>query len=79
MKATDYIKQRVEDQIFWMEGKSKWNQSRHKMLKVIEIVAAAMIPLLVSYQGTMENLKTFLGVTTGPLGVLIVILSSIRQ
>lgn len=79
MNSADYIKLRVEDQINWMEGKSKWNQSRYKVLKVIEIVAAAMIPLLVSYQGTMETLKTFLGVTTGLLGVLIVILSSIRQ
>ena len=80
MNSATYIKSRVEDQINWMEGKSKWNQTRYKNIKVMEIVAAAIIPLLAGYQPAAEEQnRGTLGIIIGLLGVFIVILTSVRQ
>ena len=75
MDSATYLKERVEDQIEWMNGKSKWNQTRYKTIKVMEIVAAALVPLLSGYQTT----QAYLGFIVGILGVAIVILTSLRQ
>lgn len=37
---------RLEEQIDWYVKKSAFNQSRFKGIKIIELVAAALIPLL---------------------------------
>ena len=79
MDSGTYIKSRVDDQINWMEGKSKWNQTRYKTIKLIEIVAAAMVPLLAGYQTDTADRRSYLGIVIGLMGVLIVILTSIRQ
>ena len=56
--------QRLDNQISWYDGKSISNQRWFKCLKLIEIVAAAAIPLAVSYSSTV----------TAVLGVLVVVL-----
>ena len=56
--------QRLDNQISWYDGKSISNQRWFKCLKLIEIVAAAGIPVAVSYNSTV----------TAILGVLVVVL-----
>ena len=79
MDSATYITSRVDDQINWMEGKSKWNQTRYKRIKVMEIVAAAFIPLLAGFQSDNKDTRSMLGITLGLIGVFIVILTSLRQ
>lgn len=56
--------QRLDNQISWYDGKSISNQRWFKCLKLIEIVAAAGIPVAVSYNS----------IVTAVLGVLVVVL-----
>lgn len=46
MTDAEYLQQRLEDQINWYSNKSSVCQLRYKTLRLIEIVAAAIIPLL---------------------------------
>jgi hypothetical protein len=61
---------RLEDQLRWYSKKSRQNQRCFKWLKVIEIVAAALIPFAA---GLMPN-----PLITGGLGVIVVILESMQ-
>lgn len=45
MNQDDPTVSRLEDQITWYDQKSIRSQNNFKMLKVIELVAAALIPL----------------------------------
>jgi len=65
---TDPIIGRLEDQIAWYDKKSLTNQRTFKLIKMIEIVAAAMIPFLATFQFSQA-----VWVTSG-LGVLITVL-----
>jgi hypothetical protein len=64
----DPILQRLEDQIAWYDRKSQSNQHTFKRIKMVEIVAAAMIPFLAAL--------SFPGVAylTGAMGMLITVL-----
>jgi hypothetical protein len=64
----DPIMERLEDQIAWYDRKSLANQRYFKRIKIVEIAAAAFIPLLAAI-----NLPRMTWVTGG-LGVLITIL-----
>ncbi len=75
MNQSDYLQQRVEEQIKWMSGKSKSNQRMYKGLKLVEIFAGASIPLLVGY----SKIHPSIPVITGAMGVLIVVLNGIQQ
>lgn len=46
MTEEEYISQRLDDQIDWYSKKSSTCQTRYKALRVIEFVAAALIPFL---------------------------------
>ena len=70
---TDPVMERLEDQIVWYDRKSQTNQRTFKLIKVVEILAAAMIPLLAAI-----NLSQVRWVTGG-LGVLITILEGLLQ
>jgi Protein of unknown function (DUF4231) len=61
--------ERLDDQIKWYSKSSKWNQNRFKWLKVVEVVAAALVPFFAgggSYPAV-----------TGLLGVVVVVLESL--
>ena len=75
MEHTEYIKNRVDNQINWMESKSRSNQQRYKILKIVEIVSAAAIPFLVGF----HKIHDVFPIITGLLGVLIVLLNGIQQ
>jgi hypothetical protein len=49
MKEQDYMSQRVDDQINWLEGKSAFNQKRYKFSKSIVIVASVSIPFMAGF------------------------------
>jgi len=64
----DPIMERLEDQIAWYDRKSMTNQRYFKRIKIVEIVAAAVIPFL-----SASRLPRLMWVTGG-LGVLITVL-----
>jgi hypothetical protein len=53
----DYIKDRVDGQIGWYDRKSGTNQRWFRWLRIVEIIAAASIPLLVGYADSITELK----------------------
>lgn len=68
MDETAYIQERLDDQINWYSKKSKTSQNWFKILRVIEILAAATIPFLAGYvTDTEPQLKVIIGL----LGVVI--------
>ncbi len=67
MPESDPIIERLEDQIAWYDRKSQSNQRIFKQVKLIEILAAALIPFLAAL-----NLKEAMWVTGG-LGVLVTV------
>jgi hypothetical protein len=71
MSEADPTLQRLEDQINWYDRKSNYNQRVYKGLKVIEIVAAALVPLAAGLH--------LPAVVTGSLGVLIAVLEGLLQ
>lgn len=70
--ASQYLTERVQDQISWYERKSAWNQSWFKRLRILEIVAAALIPFLTAIPDT-----TKMKFVVGGLGVLITVVAGI--
>lgn len=64
----DPIMQRLEDQIDWYDRKSIANQRTYKQMKVVEILAAAIIPFLAALRSPN------IGMVTGALGVLVTVL-----
>ena len=60
METADSVLGRVEDQIGWYDKKSHYNQQLFKLLKVIQIVAAAAIPVGVG-AGAPDLLAAILG------------------
>lgn len=46
MTEDEYIAQRLDDQITWYAAKASACQQRYKALRVLEIIAAALIPFL---------------------------------
>lgn len=62
---------RLQDQIAWYDKKSAVNQSRFKLLKVCQIVAAAAIPVAAGVSAPVW--------LVGGAGALIVVLESLQQ
>jgi hypothetical protein len=69
--STDPIMGRLEDQIAWYDCKSLRSQRIYKRIKVIEILAAAIIPLMAAFPIPHESL------VAGGLGVLITVLEGL--
>jgi hypothetical protein len=70
-EVTDPIMQRLEDQIAWYDTKSIHNQKVYKRIKVVEILAAASIPLIATLSIPHAP------IITGSLGVLITVLEGL--
>src|SRR5687768_10070395 len=75
MNHHEYLEKRVNDQINWMELKSKKSQQRYKSLKLLEIVAAALIPTVAG----IPPLHGYLPIISGLLGFLIVVINGVQQ
>ena len=77
----DPIIARIEDQINWYDAKSGKSQKIYKRIKLIEIVAAALIPFFsaLHISGKGSGLPVTIGTITAILGVLITILEGVLQ
>ena len=71
MSEADPTLERLEDQINWYDRKSNYSERAYKGLKVIEIVAAALVPLAAGLH--------LPAAVTGSLGVLIAVLEGLLQ
>lgn len=69
----EYLKNRLDDQITWYDNKSAFNQRRFKLLRIIEIISAALIPLCA---GLIDKSACFAYIT-GILGVVIAVCSGL--
>ena len=73
MDASDYITQRVDDQIGWYDRKSRTNQQWYKLLRTVEFTGAAFIPFLATYlEPGIPKTKIIIGI----LGVLITVITA---
>jgi len=66
VEKLDPIMERLEDQIGWYDRKSLTNQKYYKRIKMVEIVAAAIIPLLSASAASHPRVMW----VTGGLGVV---------
>ena len=73
MDADQYLKERLEDQIKWLSGKSAWNQKWYKRLRALEIVLGCLIAFLVAYADVSPAVKF----AVGALGVGVAALGGI--
>lgn len=73
MNASDYITQRLDDQIEWYDRKSLSNQRMYKGLRTIQFVAAALIPFLTAYLSEILVVKFVLGI----MGVVIAVITAL--
>ena len=69
--STDPIMGRLEDQIAWYDYRSLRNQRAYKRIKIVEILAAAIIPFIAALSIPHAAL------VTGSLGVLITVLEGL--
>jgi Protein of unknown function (DUF4231) len=69
--ATDVTMQRLEDQIHWYSSRSRAAQHTYKRMKVVEILAAAMIPFIAGLH------FPYVAMVTGGLGVLVTVIEGL--
>lgn len=75
MDVNEYISSRVDNQINWYDKKSKTAQKMYKIFQTIEIVMAAIIPLLSGY----TTVNAIIPVIIGTLGAAIAIIEAITK
>jgi Protein of unknown function (DUF4231) len=69
--SLDPIIERLEEQIAWYDRKGTYNQKAYKIIKVVEILAAALIPFIAALSIKHAT------IITGSLGVLITVLEGL--
>lgn len=74
MNQETYLTERIDNQINWYGKKSSSYQSRYKILRIIAIGLAALIPFLT---GLIESQDDLLKIVAGVCGVLIVIIEGL--
>ena len=70
MNPEEYIKDRVDEQVEWYDRKSTSNQRWFRRLRIVEIIAAALIPFLAVY-GDWQLLKFVVAL----LGLMIAVIA----
>lgn len=50
-----YMRERLDDQLEWHRRKSKWNQAKYSLLKNIDTVVAALVPLSLGLGSVFET------------------------
>ena len=73
LNLSDPIYARLEDQIGWYDRKASSAQHTFKRIKIVEILAAALIPFLAALN-VYHKLAAAVTLVTGGLGVVITIL-----
>ena len=77
MTTEEYIEKRLQDQVDWYDRKSQSNKKTFKQLKMVEIMAAALIPFLSGISISTPELRLIGTIAIGLLGVLVTIVASI--
>jgi len=72
MNQDEYIQSRVDGQINWYNRKSETNQRWFRIMRIVEIVAAASIPLLAGYTD-LQPAK----IIVGCLGLLVAVIAGV--
>ena len=81
MNDKEYMVERVDDQINWLEGKAASFKRKFMRIRTLELVCSALIPFLVAMiPGAGDNDRLFFVFkwVTGGLGVVITILAGIQ-
>ena len=73
MNESQYLKERLDDQIAWYDRKSQLNQRAYKWLRGVEMVAAASIPFLAGYAMDFNEVKFAVGL----LGVIVAVVAGL--
>jgi len=74
MNKEEYLNSRLDSQIDWYDQKSSWHQGWFKKLRLLEILAAALIPFLTGY---ITDQTPDMKLIVGGLGVLIAVVSGV--
>lgn len=74
MNIQEYITNRLDPQIAWYDKKSLLCQKRYKLIQIVEIILAAIIPLLSGYCNTF-----LISIIVGIFGIIITILESLTK
>jgi hypothetical protein len=77
MNHEEYIEKRLQDQIDWYDKKSLTNQKTFKRLKIVEIIAAALIPFLSGISISNNEFRLIGTIVIGLLGMAVTIIASI--
>ncbi len=75
MNISEYITERVDDQINWYDKKSQHCQKIYKVFQTIEIILASLIPLMSGY----SNNCIYISLVIGLFGSVIAIIESITK
>ncbi len=74
MNASEYLEQRLQNQIDWHERKSGWNQRWFKRLQIVVITSGALLPLLAGLQAAQVPGMSY---AIGALGVIVAIVTGV--
>ena len=77
MTSEEYTTNRLQEQIDWYERSSGFNNNIFKILRIMEIVAAALIPFLSGLLIGSDNYKQTIVILVGVLGLIVTISSSL--
>lgn len=77
MTDEEYITNRLDNQVDWYDRKSSLNQKRYKMLKKVEIIIAATIPVVTTMGALIPNetLETGMLVFAAVAGIILVVIN----
>lgn len=75
LDINEYIEKRVDDQIKWYDEKSQEAQKWYKRLQKIEIILAALIPLLSGYTTSCAQIAFVVGL----FGAIIAVIESVSK
>ncbi|NJL74706.1 MAG: DUF4231 domain-containing protein [Saprospiraceae bacterium] len=78
MDEQTYFKERLEDQISWLESKSGWNQKRYKRMRTAVIVLSVSLPFATGFISE-SNYGIVLKIGVGLAGVVIAILEGLQS
>lgn len=80
MDEATYMKERVDDQINWLDRKSGTNQRFYKRLRLIVIILSVTIPFATGYIGNWkDSIDDILKLSIGIAGVLIAAIEGIQS
>ena len=69
MTPDEYMQERVDKQIAWYDAKSGANQRGFKRARIIEIIAATLIPILSGYSDKWFGIQVTVAVLGGAIAV----------